>query len=49
MLAKRDAIPATVRGLTDAQALERQVIELSLVGKGAATDTAQTLLRTVPK
>jgi len=34
MLAKRDTIPATVRDLTDAQALERQVIELSLVGEG---------------
>jgi len=33
-LAKRDIIPATVRDLTDAQALERQVIELSVVGKG---------------
>ena len=31
-LAKRDSIPATVRELTDAQALELRVIELSLVG-----------------
>ncbi len=33
MLAKRDPIPAPVRDLTDAQALERQLIELSVVGK----------------
>ena len=33
-LAKRDSIPATVRELTDAQALELQVIELSVVRKG---------------
>jgi ParB-like chromosome segregation protein Spo0J len=32
-LAKRESIPATVRELTDAQALELQVIELSVVGK----------------
>ena len=32
-LAKRDTIPATVRELTDAQALELQVIELSVVRK----------------
>jgi len=31
-LAKRESIPATVRELTDAQALELQVIELSVVG-----------------
>jgi ParB/RepB/Spo0J family partition protein len=31
-LAKRESIPATVRELTDAQALELQVIELSSVG-----------------
>jgi hypothetical protein len=30
-LAKRESIPATVRELTDAQALELQVIELSIV------------------
>jgi ParB/RepB/Spo0J family partition protein len=30
-LAKRESIPATVRELTDAQALELQVIELSVV------------------
>src|SRR5215469_14410005 len=33
-LAKRESIPATVRKLTDAQALELQVIELSVVRKG---------------
>lgn len=32
-LAKLESIPATVRELTDAQALELQVIELSVVGK----------------
>jgi len=32
-LAKRESIPATVRELTDAQALELQVIELSVAGK----------------
>jgi ParB-like chromosome segregation protein Spo0J len=32
-IAKREIIPATVRELTDAQALELQVIELSIVGK----------------
>jgi ParB/RepB/Spo0J family partition protein len=32
-LAKRDTIPATVRDLTDAQALELQIIELSITGK----------------
>ena len=32
-LAKRESIPATVRELTDAQALELQVIELSVVRK----------------
>jgi ParB family transcriptional regulator, chromosome partitioning protein len=32
-LAKRESIPATVQELTDAQALELQVIELSVVGK----------------
>jgi ParB/RepB/Spo0J family partition protein len=32
-LAKRETIPATVRELTDAQALELQVIELSVVRK----------------
>src|SRR2546430_3762821 len=31
-LAKCDSIPATVRELTDAQALELQVIEVSVVG-----------------
>ena len=31
--AKRESIPATVRELTDAQALELQVIELSVVRK----------------
>jgi ParB family chromosome partitioning protein len=31
-IAKQEAIPATVRELTDAQALELQVIELSVVG-----------------
>ena len=30
-IAKRESIPATVRELTDAQALELQVIELSVV------------------
>jgi ParB family transcriptional regulator, chromosome partitioning protein len=30
-LAKRESIPGTVRELTDAQALELQVIELSVV------------------
>jgi ParB family chromosome partitioning protein len=30
-LAKRESIPATVRELTDAQALELQVIDLSVV------------------
>ena len=32
-IAKRESVPATVRELTDAQALELQVIELSVVGK----------------
>ena len=31
-LARRESIPATVRELTDAQAIELQVIELSVVG-----------------
>jgi ParB-like chromosome segregation protein Spo0J len=32
-IAKRETIPATVRELTDAQALDLQVIELSVVRK----------------